>query len=55
MLFKLLGNVREVNPVQLEKAYRIQEGAARRANAETATEDCRNATRLLNRELIMKD
>ena len=41
-------------PVHPGSPYRIQKSAARGADAEIATEDCRNATRLLNRELIMK-
>lgn len=38
----------QVVPIEYKKS------AARGADAEIATEDCRNATRLLNRELIMK-
>ena len=43
-----------LNIPRQEAGYRIQKSAARGADAEIATEDCRNATRLLNRELIMK-
>ena len=39
----------QVVPIEYKKS------AARGADAEIATEDCRNATRLLNRELIMKE